>query len=925
MRQAFCGVIAVACLISPAGRAAADDFIEDFEESDVSWALGPVRGTTEVDVHRRQSRFAHGGRSAEELTFHSKDVSGELIVTRRIPPARALGEFQASLWVRSRAPGLRLALRIVFPHQKDPQVSSEQGEQPLTALITSAKYPGLGQWDELRCGTDEVAMQRLQALVRVNLKTWIDSSQIDFRDAYVDRVMLIAAVSPGECEIQWDDLRCSPIVTPQADEELAEGSSGEVHEARISWANDRLLRDAQPIISRFVTYQGERADLLREIFVNAVWIDRYDDTALIKGLSGEGLGVYATPPRPASVDKAGGVSMTPFTDETAGIDCWMLGRLDVSELDQIVHWTEQLQDADRRFGRPMIGDVPGHIRHFHRHVPLLGASRHIPHTSLNPVEYAEFLEQRRVQALPGRPLCTLLPTETSDATLASRRSSDQSPVIEPESIALCTHAAAAAGYKLLGFWTRTSLDDPGAGMEERRHMIKLLNIELQLLEPWLATGTINRVADVRGPGSVTPRRKKLNLGPFRSRHDIDAADAVQRNDSPIRAIELKGQAGLLILVDWLEAGAQYQPGQMRADGLKFVATRFDDTTQAWEVTTTNLRQIPIDLQPVSGGLEVELPKFDQHAAIVMTSSPVEIASLKQRIRAVSQSAAESWVALASAKLTRVERVHAEIETLTPGNPTASRLLKSARQSLDVANDELRAGQPDQARQASQKVLELTRIVQRAAWDQAVAKLSSPVSSPHTICFQTLPDHWRLMNRLKAHPPSADNLLPTGSFEDENGVAAQWQFQSPHAKGDSDIIAEVATLREGAAQGKYAFQMLARAERLPVIEEPVITGLSPAITVYAGQVVHITGRVFLNSPVVGSVDGFMVYDTIKGSIGAQRFRRPSPSGQWESFELIREVKQSGDLQIIFELRGLGDVRIDDVQVHATKPEVVAAGQ
>jgi hypothetical protein len=916
VRRAFCAAIVTTWMAAPALRAADREFLEDFEGSEVSWTVGRKMDTTKVEVHRRQTRFAHGGRSAEELRISNTEVGRELFVTRKIPPARAIEDFQASMWVRSRAAGVRFALGIVFPHQKDPRL---EGDRPLTAMLEVAEYPGLGQWEQLTCGTDQAAMQRLQARIRVKLKTLIDSSQIDFSDAYVERVVLSVPVSPGTCEIQWDDLLVTPIVAPEASEELDPGAASEAREARISFANDRLLRDSQPIISRFVTYQGERADLLREMYVNAVWIDRYDDTALISGLSGEGLGVFATPPRPIEVEKAGTVSMTPFTDDTAGIDCWMLGRLDYSELEQVVHWTEQLQDADRRYSRPLLGDASGHIRHFHRHVPLLGVSRHIPHTSLSPVEYAEFLEQRRLQALPGRPLSTLLPTESSDATLASRKAADHAPVVEPETISLCAHTAAASGYRLLGFWTRTPLDDAGAGMEERRHMIKLLNIELQLLEPWLATGTINRIAEVRRPGDIPQRKKKSSLNPFLPRREVDAADAAQPSTSPIRAIELKGESGLLILVDWLEANAQYQPGQMTAQNLKFVATRFDDTTQAWEVSTTDLRQIPIDLQPVSGGLEVPLAKFDQHAAIVMTSSPVEIESLKQRIRAVCKPAAESWVALATAKLTRVERTHAEIQTLAPGNKLALQTLAAANRSLEIATDELRAGRYAEARQASQKVLELTRIVQRSDWDQAVAQVISPVSSPHTICFQTLPDHWRLMNNLKLNPPDVENLLPSGDFEDENAVAAQWQFQSPHTRGDTDIVAEVATLREEAIQGKYAFQMLARParERLPIVEEPVITGLSPAITVYAGQVVRITGSVLVSSEVIGGVDGLMVYDTIKGSIGAQRFRRASPNGKWESFELIREVKQSGDLQIIFEMRGLGDVRIDDVQVHATK--------
>jgi hypothetical protein len=451
-------------------------------------------------------------------------------------------------------------------------------------------------------------------------------------------------------------------------------------------------------------------------------------------------------------------------------------------------------------------------------------------------------------------------------------------------------------------------------------MIRLLNIELQLLEPWLATGKINRVADLRPPGEAIPtRRKPKGFNPFRSAWNKDPQDVVVPSTSPIRVTELKGESGLLILVDWLESRAQFQPGPMIAEKLKFIATRYDDATQAWEITTTDLRLIPLDLQPVSGGLEVPLTRLDQHAAIVMTNDPAAIESLKRRIRAVRQTAAESWVALATAKYQRVAEVHEQLAALAPPNPIAANALAAANRSVETAAEELRAGRFDEARQASQKVLELTRHVQRSCWNDAVEKLSSPVASPHAICFQTLPDHWRLMNRLKENPPASENLLPSGDFEDENAVAAQWQFQSPHAKGDTGISAEIGMIRDGAVEGRYGLQMLARpsrGQRGVVVDEPVITGLSPAITVYAGQIVCISGRVFVQESLVGSVDGLMVYDSLNGSAGAHRFRRASPSGQWERFEMFREVKQSGDFQVIFELRGLGDVRIDDIQVHVT---------
>jgi hypothetical protein len=55
---------------------------------------------------------------------------------------------------------------------------------------------------------------------------------------------------------------------------------------------------------------------------------------------------------------------------------------------------------------------------------------------------------------------------------------------------------------------------------------------------------------------------------------------------------------------------------------------------------------------------------------------------------------------------------------------------------------------DAARQMAADAMQLQRILQRAHWNDAVRKLSSPVSSPYAISFQTLPEHWRLINSVK---------------------------------------------------------------------------------------------------------------------------------------------------------------------------------
>src|SRR5699024_4187012 len=141
-------------------------------------------------------------------------------------------------------------------------------------------------------------------------------------------------------------------------------------------------------------------------------------------------------------------------------------------------------------------------------------------------------------------------------------------------------------------------------------------------------------------------------------------------------------------------------------------------------TTTSIKKVELDLQPVAGGVEVVLKDFDQHAAIVMTSDLTKIEELRRRVSFVAKEAATSSVALATAKLDRVEKTHLELQPLAPPVPDATRALQIARGYLRQADDDLVGGRHDEARRKSQKAMALTRHVQRTYWDLAVKRLSS---------------------------------------------------------------------------------------------------------------------------------------------------------------------------------------------------------
>ena len=57
-----------------------------------------------------------------------------------------------------------------------------------------------------------------------------------------------------------------------------------------------------------------------------------------------------------------------------------------------------------------------------------------------------------------------------------------------------------------------------------------------------------------------------------------------------------------------------------------------------------------------------------------------------------------------------------------------------------------------------------RLIQRAYWDAAVKGLASPVTSPAAMSFDTLPLHWRFLDRLYTCR-LGPNRIDGGDFED----------------------------------------------------------------------------------------------------------------------------------------------------------------
>ncbi len=893
----------------------------------LAWQFVPHKeGSVVAKQHQRVGGTGHSGRLSESFLLECTSAGIGAHVEMPLPEARVLPDLRAQLWVRASRNGHRLAVSVVLPHQINPET-----RDVVRFAIFGDSYTRQGHWQQL-------SVTGFQQQIRDKL-IWLRArygiSEVDAREPYVEKIALVMQLDPGLVELAVDDVALQPLV-PAGDRvlQLAGSHQGSGPAGPVEFRLDRLLVEGRPFFPRIIPYHGESAESLQRAGVNVAWVPDYSDTSLLQKLRAVGVWSTATPPR--SVSSQGDVlgareaALVPFRPETQAILFWNLGTgIPGSALTQVENWGEQIRNADRDLHRPLMADVVGSERSFSRSVPMLGFSREVLNSSFSYVDLRDWLLDRRKLARPGRCLRTWVQTEgpiryqPSDGGV-SMTASAPLPV-EPEQIRLQTYTVLAAGSRGIGFWATEPLEEEGPGRRERELVLRQLNLELQLLEPWLATGTLIGQAPVtivaQHAGVDTTSAADILAGKRRTPTPATARGSQQQNTAgqqpqrEMQAAVIRTDDGLLLLPIWFQEDAQFVPGSMTASNVQVVVPGVEESASAWEVTTTDVRSLA--RERVTGGMRITIPKFQMTSAVVLTSDRRKIEELRKSVERIASSSARTEMDLADEKLKRVRLVDAQLTALGVPQRSASRNLMNAEVQIQRAEQAFLDGDNHLARQLAGDASQLLRIVQRTHWRYAVRSLSSPVSSPYSVSFQSLPAHWELIQRLGRIPPSANtNMIPEGDFENVQPMISRgWQ----HVQSTQPGIRAVAELHPTSHSGQYSLRLAAgpqTGQDVPrILEDSPVAVTTAHIPVAAGQIVHLSGWVRIRRPLLATHDGIKIYDSLLGESAAIRMRE---TRDWQQFELIREVSETGECSLTFELAALGEVLLDDLQIQVFQP-------
>lgn len=846
----------------------------DFEGTETSWRPAGGDAQHSLNAHRRVPGAARSGQWCEHVRLIAGNGS-YVYLRHEIGAARVIDELRPSVWVKANRAGLQLLVRVVLPRTID-----AANNQPATLYLRGASYTQTGSWQQLRMEGLPKQLAREEVWMRTRL-----GSAVDAREAYIDAVLINIYGGPGQTEAWIDDLEVSGFVgrqaAPDAQASLAGWSSPQQAQvvaprpSRVEMNGSLLLVDGRPLFTRAIEYQGEPLKFLQSLGFNTLKLARFPAPPLLAEAEQAGMWLICPPPpRPIPLSSAD-------LPGWSRILCWDLGeQLSGEELPEIKALAEELKALDPRLLRPLTAEAETELRAYSREVDLLRASRAPLASSLELADYNTWLRERPRLARPGTTLWTTLETEVSLPIEQQLRllPAAARPQLSSEHLRLQAYSALATGVRGLIFASRSRLDGEDPATRQRALTLELLNIELDLVEPFCAAGAF--------------------------------AGLVQGSDPEVRAAVLQADRARLMLPHWAGRFSQFVPGQAATQELTFTVPGVPESCDAYEVTAGGLRSLKNGRK--TGGLRVTLDEFGLTSAVLLTYDPLSLNGLTRKVQLSQRRAAELGRQLAALRLADVERIDRQLPPLPPA-ADALEWIKTAKSHLQQAETNFTAGPHHYAAayQHATRALRPLRMVERAHWEQAQRAIGSPVAMPAATTFSTLPQFWAFFNAVRSSQVGL-NVLPAGDCESLNRLTNSGWRHFEHRQETVQTEVQLISSEPHSGQGSLQLRVWQADPKLAVglLETPPVWITTAAAPVESGQLVRIRGWVDVPAPIVGSVDGLMIFDSLTGPALAERIGQ---TRGWQEFSLYRIAPQAGAVTVTFALSGVGSARIDDVAI------------
>ena len=711
--------ILVGAAIAPATAPAQAPWREDFEGPNPSWRACGGDGNQRIVQQRRVSGQAHSGQGCEWLQV-AGDNGGAFFVGHEVGRPRVIDELLPSVWIRSDRAGLQLAADIILPRVIDPRTGT-----PLLARVFGMSYNDPGRWQQLRVEGIPRLLERQVEALRAQFGPGVDG-----REAFVQRVVINAYGGPGITNLWIDDLEVrgfvraaavspgwtsprppvrpiSNSITPSGPSPAPADGGYELPPRPGAELRRGVLRvDGLPIFPRVIQYQGEPLPLLKQLGFNAIALAEVPSPEF--RAEAARLELWLVCPPPPAAESAG---LGQFGPEFDRVLAWDLGRdLIGAQLAGVKRWAEQVRAADAHQHRPLICSPRNDLRNFSRvdSLLILLIDRRPLGTGVELTDYAAWVRRQPLLARLGTPVWTTVQTQPSEglcrqlAALAPGKPPPGS--VAGEQMRLLAYTAISAGSRGLLFLSRSPLSATDPDTRRRAMDLELLNLELQLIEPWAAGGTF--VAAVEGK---LPKASPGASGPSPPPRKATCPRSAAPSCGPI--------ARRLAIPLWTPRGAQCVVGQATATELFLTAPGTPESTIAYEIGLGRL--LPLRKTHAVGGERVVLDDFAVSGLVLFAQDPLIVDAVKRRAEACGQRQAELECALAERKFHDVEEVVRQLAWHTPVTVAAPQRMSAARRSLQSCSAELAARQYLAAATFARQTMQPLRLLEQAYWMVAV--------------------------------------------------------------------------------------------------------------------------------------------------------------------------------------------------------------
>lgn len=875
------------CLLSGSLPAQITD---SFEGGNPRWKLLDWDCDAKIRQQEISPQIPHSGLTCEVIELRM--ARGTLAVLGYpIRESLVLEEFKSSLWIRSTQRGATLGVRVVFRNTKHPITG-----KPREIWIWGDSYGAIGSWQRLQLTG---LPQRLGEKVRALRSEF--GNEIDWGEAVIDCIAINAYANSGVQVLQLDDLEVVGLIeAPQRS-----GAAEESEMAAVSLGNSpgRLAAasldssDGQtgPTIAnagdqgtkalatnRWLQYQGESLEWLASIGIKGIVLSATPTPKELEKAEQHGLKVLAPLPTIVPLQQQAKVWSV--------VEGWSIGNYsDRQEYEAIRKKVEQLRGSMTHLQKPIVVEPIENLWGYSRLsntlvLPCLQAGAYERSTELT-----EFLEDALRDCRGSPQVMASLATQPS---LEWRRqvtsmgaiigqSTENMTTGDPIQIRSQMYRALAAGVQGMYFRSRSPLDAESNEDRVRANMLQWIHAELDLISPWLnsSRGTRNRV---------------------------------QSTDSNWDATLWESPKSQLIIVQPAGPVSHLSFAASNKQPLKLSWQQTSPSAQVMRFTQWKLETLP--QRRVGGVVEVQIDQPHTVEFLISTSEPQVLSYFNQRFEVLGAAYAFAVANVAQMRLAAAQEIVSARWQVVSNNRLTEDMLAIQRASRDMEQAYLLLGNNTPGAMAYiLRALEASQLVIHNAWSLARADVPAPQSAPWLLASSSVPLHWYLGRKIGGNSWS-DLALAGGALENLDVMLAAGWKQDRRLEDQVEVLTEIVPIAPDGSGN--ALRIIARGKEREVPGGYAGSSLrirSGAIQVTAGQVIRIEGRVKVQAGCTKPQSGLLVYESIEGPALGQLLK--SPQNVWLPLRIYRVVERTGPLEIMLEMRGEGDVLIDDLTVSA----------